>query len=137
MKVLFDTNVILDFLLDRKPFAEEATKLFQNVEDGQLKGYVAAITLNNLFYIIRKLKGREVADDAVRRIIHGMVICKVDRQTFELALQLNFKDFEDAIQMSCALEQELEIIVTRNIQDFSSSEIRILLPKQLTNYLEN
>ena len=131
MHVLFDTNVVLDVLLDRDPFAEVATQLFSKVEYGEIQGYVAAITINNLFYIIRKVKDRDLAYNAVQRILTAMHICPVNRRTLEKALNLNYKDFEDAIQLVCALENNLDIIVTRNIQDFGKSDIRIVSPTEL------
>lgn len=136
-KALFDANVILDFLLERGPFVEDAAQLFRAIENGQLEGHVAAITLNNLFYIIRKLRGQEIAYDAVKRILVAMQICPVTQQTLAQSFQLGFKDFEDAIQTICALEQDLACIVTRNPQDFSSSAITVLSPQELIALLES
>jgi predicted nucleic acid-binding protein len=68
VKILIDTNVVLDLLLEREPFVENAFALFEKIEQGNLEGYIAATTITNIFYIIRKTEGREVALDAINRL---------------------------------------------------------------------
>ncbi|MGB0561366.1 MAG: type II toxin-antitoxin system VapC family toxin [Spirulinaceae cyanobacterium] len=131
IQTLLDTNIILDVLLDRDPFVEAASQLFQALENKKFQGYVAAITLNNLFYIIRKLQGQNPAYDAIERILTGMEVCPVTQQTLSQAFELKYPDFEDAIQTVCALEQNLPYIVTRNSQDFSHPDLQVLSPSEL------
>ncbi len=69
MKVLIDTNIVLDLLLEREPFVESAIALFEQIERGNLIGYIAATTITNIFYIIRKTEGREVALAAINRLL--------------------------------------------------------------------
>ena len=121
MKILIDTNIVLDLILERQPFVENAVLIFEQIELGNLAGYVAATTITNIFYIIRKLKGREVALAAIHRLLVGLQFCAVDRQTIETALSLGLKDFEDSIQLACATLDQVDASVTRDhICDMSS-----------------
>ena len=131
MKILIDTNVVLDLLLERKPFVEDATTLFEQIEQGNLQGYIAATTVTNIFYIIRKTEGRRVALIAVNRLLAGLSLCLVTRETVEMALRLDLKDFEDGIQLACATLNQLEGIVTRSQKDFINSNLPIYSPTEL------
>lgn len=135
MKVLIDTNIVLYLILERQPFVEDATALFEQIERGNLEGYIAATTLTNIFYIIRKAEGREVALAAINRLLIGLQLCAVDRQTVETALSLELKDFEDGIQLACAMLSRLDAIATRDAQDFSGSTLPIYSPADLLNQL--
>jgi predicted nucleic acid-binding protein len=135
VKVLIDTNIILDLILEREPFIEDAIALFEQIEQGNLVGYIAATTITNIFYIIRKTEGREVALAAINRLLTGLQFCTVDRQTVETALSLDIKDFEDSVQLACATFSQLDAIVTRDRQDFSGSKLPIYSPTELLNQL--
>jgi predicted nucleic acid-binding protein len=135
VKVLFDTNLVLDLLLEREPFVEPAIALFEQIEQGKLEGYIAATTITNIFYIIRKAAGREVALDAINRLLIGLQFCAVDRRTIETALSLGLKDFEDSIQLACAMLNQLDAIVTRDQKDFIGSNLPIYSPTELLNQL--
>lgn len=135
MKILIDTNVVLDLLLEREPFVETAIALFEQIERGNLEGYVAATTITNIFYIIRKTEGSEVALAAIHRLLIGLRFCAVNRQTVETALSLGLKDFEDSIQLACATLNQLDGIVTRDHKDFISSNLPIYSPTELLKQL--
>lgn len=100
MKILIDTNVILDLILEREPFVEDAMTLFEQIEQGNLEGCIAATTITNIFYIIRKAEGGETAYIAIERLASGLQFCAVDRQTIAIALRLKLNDFEDGIQLA-------------------------------------
>jgi predicted nucleic acid-binding protein len=125
MKVLIDTNIVLDLLLEREPFVEDAIALFDQVEAGQVRGYIAATTITNIFYIVRKAQGREAALQAVSRIAAGLEICAVDRPTIAQALASNLKDFEDGIQFACAVLNQLDAIATRDTSDFTGVSLPV------------
>jgi predicted nucleic acid-binding protein len=133
VKVLIDTNIILDLLLEREPFVEKSLAILEQIEQGNLEGAIAATTITNIFYIIRKAEGREVALHAINRLLIGLQFCAVDRQTIETALSLGLKDFEDSIQLACATLNQLDAIVTRNQKDFVGSNIPIYSPTELLN----
>jgi predicted nucleic acid-binding protein len=135
VKILIDTNIVLDLLLEREPFVENAILIFEQIEQGKLEGYIAATTITNIFYIIRKTESREVAISAINRLLTGIQFCAVDRQTVETALSLSLKDFEDSIQLACATLSKLDGIVTRDRKDFVGSNLPIYSPTELLNQL--
>lgn len=135
MKILIDTNIVLDLLLEREPFIEDAIVLFEQIEQGKLEGYIAATTITNIFYIIRKTEGCEVAIAAIHRLLIGLQFCAVDRQTIETALSIGLKDFEDSIQLACAILSQLDGIVTRDRNDFIGSNLPIYSPTEILKLL--
>jgi predicted nucleic acid-binding protein len=135
VKILIDTNIVLDLILEREPFVEDAIALFEQIEQGKLEGHIAATTITNIFYIIRKTEGLEVALAAVNRLLIGLQFCVVDRQTVGMALSLGLKDFEDSIQLACATLNQLDGIVTRDRKDFIGSNLPIYSPTELLNQL--
>lgn len=137
MKVLLDTNVILDYALERQPFFSKSEEVLSLVEAGQIEGYISASTFSDLFYIIRKEKGRDLALEFLREIITFCHLATVDSITINMALTVNFKDFEDAIQYSTAVLNLLDAIITRNPGDFPVTTPRIITPEQLIQELTN
>jgi predicted nucleic acid-binding protein len=136
VKILIDTNIVLDLLLEREPFIENAIALFKQIEQGNLEGYVAATTITNIFYIIRKTEGREVALAAIDRLLVGLQFCAVNRQTIEIALSFGLKDFEDSIQLACATLDRLNAVVTRDRKDFIGSPVPVYSPTELLSQIE-
>jgi predicted nucleic acid-binding protein len=131
MRVLIDTNVVLDFLQEREPFVEDAARLFERIDAGDIEGFITATTITNIYYIVRKVGGVTVAKDAIGRILSDLHICSVDRAVLEQAVSLNFSDFEDAVQYACAIAYGLDAIVTRDASGFASSEIAVMSPREL------
>lgn len=136
MKVLIDTNVILDILLEREPFLPEARAVLENIRIGRIIGYVTATTLTNIFYIVRRqTKSVERAKQAVSMTLTLMEISLVDRQILEQAFASNLTDFEDAVQEACAKLANLDGIFTRDREDFADSTVRIFSPGELLQVL--
>jgi len=132
-----DTNIVLDFLLEREPFRQDAERLFEAIASDQITGYVTATTLTNIFYIARRLtQSIERARQAVAMTLTVMEVCPVDRATLEIALTSSLSDFEDAVQIACAIARNLEAIVTRDQQDFSNSSLPVLTASQVLERLE-
>jgi len=132
VRALIDTNIVLDFLLQREPFYQDAELLFQAIDIGQVIGYVTATTLTDIFYIARRYTGSiETARQAVSATLIVMAICPVDRVVLESALNSNFVDFEDAVQVFSAVAQGLDAIVTRDVQDFARSPLPVLSVQEL------
>ncbi|MGB7442495.1 MAG: PIN domain-containing protein [Coleofasciculaceae cyanobacterium] len=137
MRALIDTNIVLDYLLEREPFLQDADALFQAIGSEQVIGYVTATTLTDIFYIARRqTQSVERARQVVSTTLAVMEICPVNRAVLEVALTSGLKDFEDAVQISCAIAQSLEAIVTRNTQDFSNATVPVLSVSQLLEQLE-
>ncbi|MEE3719172.1 PIN domain-containing protein [Tumidithrix elongata RA019] len=131
MKVLIDTNVVLDFLQEREPFVKNATRLFERIDAGEIEGLIAATTITNIYYIVRKALGALAAQDAITQVLTDLNICVVDRDVLERAIALNFNDFEDAVQYVCGVVHGVDAIVTRDASGFVSSEIPVVLPEEL------
>jgi len=132
VRVLIDTNIILDFLLQREPFSQEAELLFQAIDVGEVVGYVTATTLTDIFYISRRhTRSIDQARQAVSEILIAMMICAIDRAVLESAFNSGLADFEDAVQIFGAVAQGLEAIVTRDAQGFLSSPIPVLSIQEL------
>jgi predicted nucleic acid-binding protein len=131
MRVLVDTNVVLDFLQEREPFVEDAAKLFELIDAGEIEGFIAATTITNIYYIVRRAVGLAAAEDAIIQILTDLQICKVDRAILEHAIALHFRDFEDAVQYACAIAHSVNAIVTRDVSGFVASKIPVKSPKEL------
>ncbi|MEK0192886.1 MAG: PIN domain-containing protein [Oscillatoriales cyanobacterium] len=137
MKILLDTNIILDIALERQPFFAESEQVLSLVEQGELEGYISASTFSDLYYIIRKAKGRDSTLEFLRYIDTFCQVATVDNSVILMALGSNFKDFEDAIQYSTAVINQIDAIVTRNPRDFPVTTPRIVTPNQLIQELSH
>jgi len=133
MRVLIDTNVVLDFLQDREPFVEDAARLFEKIDAGEVEGFIAATTVTNIYYIIRKAAGAIAANDAIAQILMDLHICAVNREILQQAIALNFQDFEDAVQYACGIAYGVDAIVTRDVSGFVNAEISVMSPGELAN----
>lgn len=131
MRVLIDTNIGLDFLQEREPFVENAARLFERIDEGEIEGFIAATTITNTYYIIRPVAGRAVAQDAITQVLNDLNICAVDLEILEQALALNFEDFEDAVQYVCVVAHGVDAIVTRDASGFTNAEIPVVLPEEI------
>jgi len=131
MKVLFDTNVILDVLLDREPFVDDASHLLSMVERSEITGYICATTATTINYLLEKTLGKKDALHYTALLLSLFEISPVNRVVLEKALRSGFKDFEDAVLYESALLSSVECIVTRNVKDFKKSKIAVLEPAEL------
>ncbi|MDZ8070028.1 MAG: PIN domain-containing protein [Nostoc sp. DedQUE08] len=137
MKILLDTNIIVDDALEREPFLEASEQVLVLVEQGQVEGYISASTFSDLYYIIRRARGREWTLTYLRQLVNFCQVAIVDSTTINMALNLNFRDFEDAIQYSSAVLNHLDAIITRNPRDFPVATPRIITPEELIQELTN
>ena len=137
MKVLLDTNIVVDVALERQPFFGNSETVLSFVEEGEIEGYISASSFGDLFYILRKQKGRDLAHEFLREIVTFCQVATVDSTIINMALTVNFKDFEDAIQYSTAVLNHLDAIITRNPRDFPVTIPRIITPEQLIQELSN
>lgn len=137
MRVLIDTNIALDFLLQREPFFQDAELLFQEISSNRIFGYVTATTITDIFYIShRQTRSIEQARQAISDILTVMIICPVNQSILESAFRSGVDDFEDAIQIACAVSQDLEAILSRDQQGFLSSPIPVLSIHELLQQLK-
>ncbi|MEI8061654.1 MAG: PIN domain-containing protein [Candidatus Berkelbacteria bacterium] len=131
MKILFDTNIILDVLLEREPFFEIAANLFDAVEAKTVEGYLCATTLTTIDYFLTKYRNREEANSAIKKLLKLYSVAKVDRTVLESALDSNFNDFEDAVIYYSGNDSGVNGIVTRNTGDFKTAQLPIYQPDDL------
>jgi len=117
-RVLVDGEILLDILLDRDVFAEEASKLWQLIESEQIEAYVTPTTLSKIFEIGRESEGVEIAWQAVSQFQEIMKVCPVDANIIQKASSFKVDDFEVAVQLACATVMKLDVIITRKIQEF-------------------
>ena len=126
-KIFLDTDVALDHLADRQPFAEYAHRLLALAETGELTVCVSSLSFSNLYYLLRKPKGHTEALALLGKLKQLVRISAVSESEIQSALVSQFKDFEDAIQHFAAkAEGGVSAIVTRNQADYSASEIPVL-----------
>lgn len=137
MRILFDTNVVLDVLLDRGPFADVATELFEKVEHGILTGYICATTVTTIHYIASKAIGPEKAQSEIEKLISLFEIAPVNRAVIEMAFKSKVTGFEDAILCESARHIEATGIVTRNVSDFRQADMTIYSPVELAEILRS
>lgn len=131
MKILIDTNVILDVLCNRKDFAEDSLRVFKYCETNQITGYISALSIPNIVYIMRK----ELDSEKIKEILTVLtsIFTVVDLRGTDLikAADLDFSDYDDALQSVCASRTKVNYIVTRNIKDFKSSSVPAIKPSEL------
>ena len=137
MKVLFDTNVILDVLLDREPFYDAATYLMTKVEQSEIVGYLGATTITTIYYLLQKNLGREIAVEKVEVLLSMFEIIPVNRISLERALRLNYSDFEDAVLYEGESHIGVEYIITRDVKGFKDSKIPVFNPVEFIDMLES
>lgn len=130
--VLFDTSVVLDVLLERKPHIEASAAAWAAVETGNaVDGMLAAHAVTTIHYLIRKEKGNAKAEDIVTAILRVFSVAPVDGPVLQEALRLRLSDFEDAVTAASARSAGCEFIVTRDPKGFRGSPVRALTPEAL------
>ena len=139
MKNIFlDTNVVIDFLADRKPFSLDAAKLFNFGVLGKVKIYLSAVSYNNIYYILRQSLSNAGTIKLLDELSEMAEIADVTKSIIKKSLKTDFKDFEDAIQYYCALSlNKIEFIVTRDTKDFKKSTLSIMTPAEAVSLIES
>jgi predicted nucleic acid-binding protein len=127
-KVMIDLNVILDVLQKRDPFYETSAALLAAAETGHIQGYIAAHGVTTLFYLIQKAKSSSEARATITNLLQFLKIGPVDQATIEQALNLDYRDFEDAVQMMSAVQCKADCLITRNIKDYQPALLTVIQP---------
>jgi predicted nucleic acid-binding protein len=128
--LLIDTNIVLDWLLERQPFANNAERIMENCINGIFRGYLAAHSLLNIFYITRKAKSVKERKEILLMLGGWCEIIGIDKEFIIISLQNDdWQDLEDGLQMQSAIFEELDYIITRDIKDFMHSIIRAVTPE--------
>jgi predicted nucleic acid-binding protein len=135
-KILVDTDVILDFFFDRKPFSENSTTILNLCENNIIVGYVTPVIISNIYYLLRRNAKHEKVIEKLKLLLTILNVLKMDKSTIDKALNSDFKDFEDALQNFSAVNfGEIEAIITRNIKDYKRSEIGVLTPESFVKLI--
>lgn len=139
MKNIFlDTNIVIDFLADRKPFSLDAARLFNFSVLGKVKLYISAVSYNNIYYILRQSLSNSETIKLLEELSEMAEIADVTKGVIKKSLKTDFKDFEDAIQYYCALSlNKIDFIVTRDTKDFKKSTISIMTATEAAGYLDS
>ena len=133
---MFDTNVVLDLLLDREPFVVEAKVLISKVEQGEFIGLLCATTITTIHYLLLKANGKEKSTEIIESLLKLFEIAPVTRIVLEDALHSKDKDYEDAVLYKSAYHAGASMIVTRDRKGFSKAEIPVLNPEELLVLIE-
>ncbi len=129
-RIYIDTDIILDLLLKREPFYPAARSIFSLLEKGELEGCVSPLIFANLFYILRKLKSGPEALKVLQKLKVLVTVLPIDAKIIEMALASNFKDFKDAIQSYSALENGIQVLITRNVKDYIPSALTVFTAEE-------
>lgn len=129
-KVLIDTDVLLDFFMNRQPFAEYSSQMVALCELGEIRGFVTPVIVSNLYYILRRNSTHGKVISKITELLQLLDVLSMDKTVVTYALQSGFNDFEDSLQHASALQSgEINVIVTRNIKDYKKSEIGVMTPE--------
>jgi predicted nucleic acid-binding protein len=127
--ILIDTDVILDFFFDRKPFSYNAALILSQCEAKMINGFVTPVICSNIYYLLRKNSRHEKVIDKISQLLTFIGVLQMDKGVVVEALNSNFHDFEDALQNFAAIKTgDVEVIVTRNIKDYSKSKLGVMTP---------
>lgn len=131
MKIMVDTNIIIDVLLEREPFIDDSYKLLSLCEEHKVDGFISASSITDIYYLVKKYShSNELAYNAVGKILEIVKICSVTNSEVITAFQKKAKDFEDCLVAVCANSINCDYIVTRNIKDFSEFEVPAISPSE-------
>lgn len=130
MKIFVDTNILLDVLTKREPFYKNSAVIWSLVEDGIVEGYISAISVNNVFYISKKLRDLEYAQGLVDKILKDFQIIELNYEILKLSRTITDRDYEDLIQYFSAIRSGSKYLITRNKNDFPETGIEALEPTE-------
>lgn len=128
--ILIDSDVLLDFFYDRKPFSESASKVLTNCESGVIKGHITPVIVSNCYYLLRKTAKHETVITKLKQLLSFIDVLDMSHRNVLAALDSSFKDFEDALQYHTALQSyAVDVILTRNLKDYKKSIIPVMTPE--------
>lgn len=132
MKIMCDTNIIIDVLLEREPFTEDSCKVLSLCEEHKIDGFISASSITDIYYLVRKYThSTDLAYKAVGKLLEIVKVCSVANSDVLTAFQQKAKDFEDCLMATCAKSIRCDYIITRNKKDFQEFDIPLLTPSEL------
>ncbi|HAH53848.1 MAG TPA: hypothetical protein DCM02_00805 [Flavobacterium sp.] len=137
MRVVLDTNIILDIALRRENHFLNSSAVFKKIDSSVVYGFVTATTITDIYYIAKKEKGHQITIDFISNLIEIIDVIGIDRQVIIESLASKITDFEDAVQSVSSFLNNIDYIITRNKKDFSESEVKAITPKEFLDLIEN
>ena len=131
MIILLDTDVLIDVALDRAPHSQPAADLLDRLEQEPRSAYVAWHSIANFYYLVRPKRGHDSTKDFILDLISFVEVAQTGTSDLSLAVRLNMKDFEDAMQVAAALACNANVIATRNVRDYTKAPVRAATPADL------
>ena len=132
MKLMIDTNIILDVLLERAPHYEQSRRVLEMCEKKKIQGFISASTATDIFYLVRKaLESTEEAYNALGQILNCVKVLTVTNDDVNNAFIWHAKDFEDCLLATCTKSNKCDGIVTRNKKDFQAFDIKLFSPEEI------
>ena len=128
MRLLLDTNIILDIALKREPHYKDSATIFKKIDNKLIFGFVTATTITDIYYIAKKDKGHLLAIEFIGNLIQLINLIGIDKEIIIEALSTNLTDFEDSIQSIASSYNEIDFIITRNTKDFKGSDVKSISP---------
>jgi predicted nucleic acid-binding protein len=129
-RVLIDSDVILDLLFDRKPFAQYSSSVLSLCETGKLIGFLTPLIYSNVYYLLRQTATHDRVIEKLKKLLEITEVLQMDRKVIENALNSGFKDFEDSLQNYSAVNNgTIDLILTRNLKDYKNSELGVFTPE--------
>jgi predicted nucleic acid-binding protein len=131
MRVLLDTNVVMDVLMARQPFLEDSARVFDRIEQRQVDGFLCATCLTTVEYLLeRDSVPAGTRRKIIKRLLGLFEIADVNRRVLEAAIDDNWADFEDAVTHQSARLKGVDVIVTRNVKDFAGATMSVWPPAE-------
>ena len=136
-KLFVDPDVVIDFFTDREPHVNPASELFELNEQGNVRLYLSAVSINNIYYIVRRFLGHKKTLEVIETLTEMTEIVGTTKKEIIQALKNNFTDYEDSVQYSSALTiKDLDVIITRNTKDYRNSSIAVMTPLNFLKLIE-
>ncbi len=136
MKIMCDTNVIIDVLLEREPFIEDSYKILKLCEERKINGFVSASSVTDIYYLVRKYtNSTDLAYKTVGKLLEIVKVCSVTNNDVLIAFQKRAKDFEDCLVATCAKSIHCDYIATRNKKDFEGFGIPVFTPTEILSQI--
>jgi len=130
MKIFLDTNIILDVLVKREPYYINSARIWTLTKEESIQGYISAITVNNFYYIIKKLKNSKIAGNFIDEILDDFKVVPLTKDILRQSRTTPDKDYEDSIQYFSAINTGCQFLITRNKKDFISARLNIISPTE-------
>jgi predicted nucleic acid-binding protein len=129
-KIFIDSDVILDLLAQRAPYYDYSAKIFTLVHKKKIEVFTTAVVLSNVFYILRKINGRDNAKKQLKALRLLIRILPISEPIVDMTLNSKFNDFEDGLQYFTAKDSDIQAIITRNVKDYKEKDLIIQTPEE-------